>query len=113
MKDGLGLTILHTAALAGHSGCCSVILQHRPDLNMKSNIGKTPLDAACFNGQKETVRLLLQHGAGVSHDIDGYSPLHIAAMENHADVVEMMVKEYHWDVNIVSIWMNIEFYREV
>ena len=61
----------------------------------------------------ETVRLLLQHGARVSHDIDGFTPLHKAARRNHADVVEMMVKEYHWDANIVSIWMDIEFYREV
>ena len=113
MKDFQGLTSLHTAALNGQSSCYSVILQHRPDLNIKAKNGNTPLALACQTGQIETVRSLLQHGAGVSHNRNGYSPLHIAAMINHADVVEMMVKEYRWDVNIVSIWMDIKFNREV
>ena len=90
-----------------------MILQHQPDLNIKNNTGKTPLSLACQTGQIETVRVLLQHGARVSHDRNGNTPIHIAAEKNHADVVKMMVKEYHWDVNIVSIWMDIEFYREV
>ena len=115
MKDsqGQGYTILHIVALYGQSGCCSVILQHQPNLNMKNNIGETPLALACQTGQKETVRVLLQHGAGVSNNTLGSTPLHIAAGSNHADVVEMMVEEFHWDVNIVSIWMDIENYPGV
>ena len=74
---------------------------------MKDNIGWTPLGLACQTGHVETVRLLLQHGARVSHNIDGYKPLHRAAIKNHADVVEMMVKDFHWDVNIVTIWVVI------
>ena len=75
--------------------------------------GGTPLDHACQTGKIETVRELLQHGAGVSHNIAGFTPLHTAPKWNYAGVVEMMVEDFHWDVNIVSIWMDIEFYREV
>ena len=106
MKTVQGYTILHYAALNGQSGCCSVILQHRPDINMKDNIGYTPLALACQSGKIETVREFLEHGAGVSHNIKCGTPLHIAATRNHAHVIEMMVKDYHWDVNIVSIIMD-------
>ena len=47
-------------------------------------------------------RLLLQHDATVSQNKNGYEPLRRAAVRNHADVVEMMVKEFNWDINIVS-----------
>ena len=111
LMDDRGKTILLIAALWGQSDCCSVILRHHPDINVKDNIGFTPLALACQAGDIGTVRLLLQHGARVSYDRDGFTALHIAAVRNHADVVEMMVNDFHWDadVNIVSMWMCISF----
>ena len=66
MKSVQGDTILHKAAMNGHSDCCSVILRHHPDINVKNNIGWTPLAIACQTGDIGTVWLLLQHGARVS-----------------------------------------------
>ena len=110
MKDFQGYTILHIAAVFGQSDCCSVILRHHPDINVKDDNGNTPLAGACQAGDIGMVRVLLQHGARVSYNQNGSTALHKAAIKNHADVVEMMVKDFHWEVNIVSIWINIEIY---
>ena len=95
MKSVQGDTILHKAAMNGHSDCCSVILRHHPDINVKNNIGWTPLAIACQTGDMATARLLLQHGAEVSRS------LHKAAERNHANIIEMMVNEFDLDVNII------------
>ena len=106
MKSTQGYTILHYAALNGNLGCCSVILRHQPDIiNIKNdNGGNTSLGLACQTGQLKTARFLLQNGATVSYNnLFGYTPLHKAAAKHHADVVEMMLKDFQWDPNIVSI----------
>ena len=109
MTDYRGNTLLHMAALGGYSDCCSVILQHQPDVNKKNDIDASPLDHACQTGDMATARLLLQHGAEVSRS------LHKAAERNHANIIEMMVNEFDFEVNIVSSNCNgifkFKYYR--
>ena len=103
MQDFQGWSILHTAALNGRSYCCSVILQFQPNIEMKDyKEGGTALDFACYSGDKETVKVLLDHGAQPSFDQSGDTALHIAAKEKHPEIVEMLVLGYKWDVNTVS-----------
>ena len=108
MKASLGRTILHAAAYAGKSGCCSIILRHQPNIiNVKDNLGWCPLALSCQAGHIETMRVLLQQGAQVTYTNHGATPLHIASLRNHAKIVEMLVQSFKWDVNIVSIFVEI------
>ena len=102
MQDFQEWSILHAAALCGRSSCCSVILQFQPNIELKSNIGKTALDMACQFGDEDTVRVLLDHGAQIAFDQYGDTALHIATEFKHPDIVEMLVLDYQWNVNIVS-----------
>ena len=64
--------------------------------------GGTALDFACYSGDKETVKVLLDHGAQMSFTQNGYTALHTAAEDNFPDIVEMLVLGYQWNVNTVS-----------
>lgn len=50
-------------------------------------------DRACEEGQREMVRLLLDHGAdGRIHPVTKYSPLYIACYYGRRDIAEMLLK---------------------
>ena len=68
MKNVHGNTLLHTAALAGRSRCCSLLLHYQPDVNAKNNIGQTPLDIAIQLDLKNTKQILLEHCSRQSDD---------------------------------------------
>ena len=102
MQDSQGWSILHTAAIYGRSSCCSVILQFRPNIELKHHRGQTALDLACESGDVKTVRILMEHNAKLSFDQAGNTGLHIAAKHNFPDIVEMLVLDYQWNVNTVS-----------
>ena len=46
MKNLQGNTLLHIAVLEGRSSCFSLLLNYKPDINAKNDIGQTPLDIA-------------------------------------------------------------------
>ena len=68
MKNVLGNTLLHTAALAGRSRCCSLLLHYNPDINAKNNIGQTPLDIVFQLDLKNMKQILSEHHYRQSHD---------------------------------------------
>ena len=68
MRNIHGNTLLHTAALAGRSRCCSLLLHYQPDINAKNNIGQTPLDIAFQLDLKNTKLILLEHRLRQIHD---------------------------------------------
>ena len=102
MRDGQGWSIIHAAAIKGRSSCCSVILQFQPNIELKTHIGYTALHMACHSGYMKTMRVLLENGAQMSFTKVGNTALHIAAEERHPDIIEMLVLDYHWNVNTVS-----------
>ena len=63
-----GNTLLHTAALAGRSRCCSLLLHYHPDIKAKNNLGQTPLDIAFQLDLKNTKQILIEHHFRQSHD---------------------------------------------
>jgi len=73
-------------------------VEHGADVNSPDEMGKTPLVRAVHMGQTEMVRWLLQHGANPTGQTatgregpTGLTPLHVAVIQNHADVAELLL----------------------
>lgn len=88
-------TPLHVACMQGHVHFAKVLLAHKRDLAMESDLQRrTPLHWASVNGYIELVRELLQSypHACLVHDEDGWAPLHLAMMKGRSNIVIELVK---------------------
>ena len=69
-----------TAAFVGNIEAVKQQLAAGTDVNVKDDIGWTPLHAAAWHGQKEVAELLIVEGADVHvKDKEGSTPLHRVA----------------------------------
>jgi hypothetical protein len=94
--DGTGWTPLHWAT-EGHNfedgSVLRLLLDHGADINVQSQIGRTPLHVATYNGALEVVRVLLEHGADVEvTNNDGQTVLQVAIEEGHGKVVKLLLE---------------------
>jgi ankyrin repeat protein len=91
------------AAAAGKFDILAYLVYTNPELvHQYNNDGFTPLALACYFGQYEAARYLVFKGADVNQSINGNSgirPIHLAAAQNHLDVVNMLL-ERNVEVNI-------------
>jgi len=91
------------AAAAGKFDILAYLVYTNPELVHEYNAdGFTPLALACYFGQYEAARYLVFKGADVNQPINGNSgirPIHLAAAQNHLDVVNMLL-ERNVEVNI-------------
>lgn len=91
------------AAAAGKFDILAYLVYTNPELvHQCNNDGFTPLALACYFGQYEAARYLVFKGADVNQSINGNSgirPIHLAAAQNHLDVVNMLL-ERNVEVNI-------------
>lgn len=105
-KDSKGVT---TLLQASHRGLTDVVkaLLSKHDKAKEPNFTDdasddaiTPLIAACSEGHKDVVDLLIQAGSNVNaKDKDGTNALMAAAARGHKDVVELLLKA-NCDVNV-------------
>lgn len=59
-------------------------LERTPDLDVQECNQETPLHYACFRGEPETARLLLDHGAKVNvKNYQGETPLHLVSRDEY------------------------------
>lgn len=110
-QDEDGWTALHFAATKGHVELVELLVCSRADHAIKDNDGFTPLHEAARNNHGKVVKLLLNDNADVNVRVVnasdlrslfkvprlfaiamkiGRSPLHWAAANGHAEVVEML-----------------------
>jgi ankyrin len=62
------------------------------DTEMRTSDGLTPLLQACHEGHVEVVKCLIDHGCNLQATCRyGYTALHIASMNNHRDIVELLL----------------------
>jgi ankyrin repeat protein len=91
------------AAAAGKFDILAYLVYTNPELvHQYNNDGFTPLALACYFGQYEAARYLVFKGADINQSINGNSgirPIHLAAAQNHLDVVNMLL-ERNVEVNI-------------
>ena len=87
----LNVTPLHSAA---NKEIAEMLIANGADVNAKGWKGLTPLhDAASNKSHKETVELLLAKGADVNaKDVEGFTPLDKAALWDHKEIADLLVK---------------------
>ncbi|KAK9523767.1 hypothetical protein VZT92_017665 [Zoarces viviparus] len=93
----------------GEWGSLCLLLATDPSLVLRKDFvtGFTCLHWVAKRGKPELMALLInfakQHDVSISADVrsnSGYTPLHVAAMHNHMEVVKLLVGAYDADVEI-------------
>jgi uncharacterized protein len=90
-ENAHGNTALH-AAIAGAAGArvMTALLRHGADVNAEDAGGHRPLHLAAFEGDAETVQMLLAHGASDARTRDGVTALEIAQQRGHAQIARRL-----------------------
>ncbi|XP_047100960.1 ankyrin-3-like [Schistocerca piceifrons] len=89
-----GFTALHFAAERGDAAVVRLLLSAASDPSGRDQWGWTPLHWAAQNGHAEAAAALLQAGAdrGARADDDGSTPLDMARLCDHQQLVEMLTQ---------------------
>ena len=93
--DGNGRTPLHLAVERGHLCTVQAMLAAKPDTNIRYKVacrGYSVLDLAAREGNVDILRALLQHGVDVNRLTDGYTSLHVAALNNHVGAIDVLIE---------------------
>ncbi|MFP3021113.1 MAG: ankyrin repeat domain-containing protein [Wolbachia sp.] len=110
--DKYGCTLLHWAALKGHSDIAKFLVDKGANVNAKDILGRTPMHFAVMNNHKdiqgvygrgpmytaaenndkEIIELFLMKGASINEaDRNGETPLHLASWGGHLDVLQYLI----------------------
>ncbi|XP_025831863.1 formin-J isoform X1 [Agrilus planipennis] len=90
-KDGMAP--IHAASQMGCLNCVKWMIQEQGiDPNLRDGDGATPLHFAASRGHLETVRWLLKHGARLSLDKYGKSPINDAAENQQVECLNVLVQ---------------------
>ncbi|KAG5873830.1 hypothetical protein JTB14_025826 [Gonioctena quinquepunctata] len=90
-KDGMAP--IHAASQMGCLNCVKWMIQDQGvDPNLRDGDGATPLHFASSRGHLDTVRWLLKHGARLSLDKFGKSPINDAAENQQVECLNILVQ---------------------
>uniref|UniRef100_A0A1I8IXX6 VPS9 domain-containing protein n=1 Tax=Macrostomum lignano TaxID=282301 RepID=A0A1I8IXX6_9PLAT len=100
-----GFTLLHVAAIHGHTRLAGFALDRRaaPDCRTRAG-GFTPVHFACQHSRPQALRFLLHRGCDpAARDNQGNTPLHLCAMKGHVDCASVILETGPaWLVNSVN-----------
>ncbi len=87
-----GWAPLHMAVSAHNAAAISAIIVAKGDPDIRDNGGETPLQTACWMGDFESARLLVEAGANVnSIRSDGATPLHLASFADAPAIMRLLL----------------------
>lgn len=92
--DGVNhLTLLHVAAMTGNTDALATLLTHGADVKKASEVTLlTPLHVAALHNQEKCFDNLLAKGAKLDEkDIEGKTPLHLAAEKGFINIVKIIL----------------------
>ncbi|KAH0533900.1 hypothetical protein FGG08_007482, partial [Glutinoglossum americanum] len=93
-------TPLYYASNIGSQTAVQLLLEHKADVDVKTEDGWTALHSAADNGHSAVVQLLLEHKADVDVKTkSGWTALHSAARCGHSAVVQLLL-EHKADVDM-------------
>ena len=92
---------LHAAARRGHADICRLIIN---DVNALDSSHQTALMMSAIQGDDRIVTLLLAHGAdpNIATLKTLWTALHLAARENHANVVRSIASDRRTNINLAD-----------
>ena len=81
------------AARQGNSAIIRELIERSADVNVRNELGHTPLVIACYHGHYEIARLLLAAGANVNaSDNGGNTALMGVSFKGYADLAELLIR---------------------
>lgn len=85
--------LLHVAARSRNYNVLATLLKHGvEEVDKRDQDKSTALHASVELGDEALVALLLRHGASISaHDVLGQTPLYLAVLGGHDDVLELLL----------------------
>ena len=96
-----GRTPLHEACLQGHTDLVrELVYEHKADCSAKDNENEDALMYAVYGGHNNLVRVLIedfQFNVNESQTNQGRTPLHVACLQGHTDLVRELVSKHKAD----------------
>ena len=77
-QDNCGNSVLHAAAINGHSSIIGILCEHGADANIKNHTNLTALDLSCRKGFFEISKTLIANYSPEAQEDQNHSPLHTA-----------------------------------
>ncbi|KAI1284962.1 E3 ubiquitin-protein ligase MIB1 [Halotydeus destructor] len=96
LQDSEGDTPLHDAISKKRDDILSLLLDHNADISVTNNTGFNALHSAALRGNPSAMKILLSKLSRAwivdEKKDDGYTALHLAALNNHLEVAELLVQ---------------------
>ncbi|XP_058117166.1 E3 ubiquitin-protein ligase MIB1 [Anopheles ziemanni] len=96
LQDSEGDTPLHDAISKEHDNMLSLLLDYGADIRLTNNNGFNALHHAALKGNPSAMKILLTKTNRLwiveEKKDDGYTALHLAALNNHVEIAELLVR---------------------
>ena len=89
-KNGWGDTPLHIVSCWGDCEAIKALIEAGADINTQGETGFTPLHCATEQNHAEAVALLLSLGAEAVQDSNGHTPIELAELLEHKEVIKIL-----------------------
>ena len=91
-RNDAGDSLLMLAAYHCRAQAADLLLVRGADPNVANAKGQQPLAGVCWKGALDIARALVEHGAQVNGSGSGMTPLMLAAMCGHREVVALLLE---------------------
>ncbi|CAG0882641.1 unnamed protein product [Cyprideis torosa] len=106
-QDSEGDTPLHDAVSKKRDDMLDLLLEAGADITINNNHGFNVLHHAALRGNPSAMRVLLMKAPRPwivdERKDDGYTALHLAALNNHVEVAELLIQVGKADMNVQNI----------
>ncbi|XP_012288064.1 E3 ubiquitin-protein ligase MIB1 [Orussus abietinus] len=107
LQDSVGDTALHDAISKKRDDMLALLLDHAADITLTNNNGFNALHHAALRGNPSAMRVLLSKLPRPwivdEKKDDGYTALHLAALNNHVEVAEQLARSGKADLDLQNV----------
>ena len=104
--DIFGDTPLHKCAYNGYDECAEVLIQSGADRTLQDSSGYLPLHNCAETKNLSCLDKIIDANTINSAENNGFTPLHLAVIENHLEVVQYLVSKVDIGVNVNALDNN-------